>query len=61
VIPVCKLGRTFEVINQNRIKPLDEFDTTWLVASRGAADACALFGSFLSKYFIMDEASLQSE
>jgi hypothetical protein len=38
------VGETFEVIDQSRIKPLDEFDTRWLVASK-----------FPSKYFIMGE------
>jgi hypothetical protein len=58
VIPECKPGKTFEVINQSRIKPLDEFDTTWLVARRGAAEPCLLFGKFPSKYFVMGEALL---
>jgi hypothetical protein len=29
---ICEFGKTFETLNQSWIKPLDDFDTTWLVA-----------------------------
>ena len=29
---ICEFGKPFEALNQSWIKPLDGFDTTWLVA-----------------------------
>ena len=40
-------GKTFEALNQSWIKPLDDFDTTWLVAPRGAGDARGVVGKFI--------------
>jgi hypothetical protein len=44
------LGKTFEALNQSCTKPLDDFDTTWLVAPHGTADLAAQFRKY-SKYF----------
>jgi hypothetical protein len=44
------LGKTFEALNQSCTKPLDDFDTTWLVAPDGTADLAAQFRKY-SKYF----------
>jgi hypothetical protein len=48
--PIC-----CEALNQRCTKPLDVFDTTWLVAARGAAERGAAVWQVCSKYFNMSE------
>lgn len=54
---VRNAGKTFEALNQNPTKPLDDFDTTWLVAADGTGDVATLFCKY-SEYLNMGEASL---
>jgi hypothetical protein len=48
-------GKSFVALNQIWIKPLDDFDTTWLVALRRGLLRCP---ASLSRYFTMGEAQL---
>ncbi len=56
-VTVRNAGKTFEALNQSATKPLDDFDTTWLVAADGTGDVATLFCKY-SEYLNMGEASL---
>jgi hypothetical protein len=53
---LTKAVEIFRSLNQRCTKPLDVFDTTWLVAARGAAERDAAVWQVCWKYFNMSEA-----